>query len=143
MREANLQKLEPFAGVGVADKVFVLAVPFTVLARRSEKLSSERRLSSEKFEYRKSGSDTSSEGSNHDNYDNSLEESIKEDLEILPLGEVCDEVCTSGLGGLNALDDSVWIDNIRPRRQESVHVLSSLLDIALNVHSEPRRFRNG
>ena len=32
LREANLQKLEPFACIGVADKVFVLAVPFTVLA---------------------------------------------------------------------------------------------------------------
>ena len=48
LREADFQELQPFAGVGVADKVFVLAVPFTVLARRSEKLSSERRLSSEK-----------------------------------------------------------------------------------------------
>lgn len=47
LREADLQELEPFACIGIADKVFVLAVPFTVLAGNERRVQAKH----EKVEY--------------------------------------------------------------------------------------------
>lgn len=66
-----------------------------------------------------------------------------ENLEILPLGEVSNEVAAGCLGGDDVLDNRVWIHDESAGGQVILDVRSGLLHIALYIHCEARCFGNG
>lgn len=61
--------------------------------------------------------------------------STKENLAVLPLGEVADEVGPGGLGEFGALVVANGVNNVGTGGEVRVDVLRGLLDVALNVHS--------
>lgn len=68
--------------------------------------------------------------------------SAKQDFAILPFGEMPSEVGPGSLGRLSTLDDSIGVDYESSACQNVLDILRSLLDIALNIHSETGSFRD-
>ena len=61
---------------------------------------------------------------------------------MTPLGEVLQEVTLTRLGSRDALHDRIWIYNESAVREEVLNIGRRLLDIALDIHREPRCFGN-
>ena len=66
-----------------------------------------------------------------------------EELEILPLREVCNEVAAGGLRRLSTLNNRVGVDVVAASSEEVLDVLGRLLDVAFDVHGETGRLGDG
>lgn len=70
--------------------------------------------------------------------------STEQDLAVLPLTKVPAEVLPRSLGEfIGALVVALGVDNICAGGSEGSHVLSRLLNVALDIHSVPGGFRDG
>lgn len=68
--------------------------------------------------------------------------STNEDLEVLPLGEVGNEVAAGGLGRLDTLNDGIGVNVVGTGGQEVVDILGCLLHVTLDIHGETGSLRD-
>ena len=67
----------------------------------------------------------------------------EKNLEVLPSREVRGKILETSLGDDDTLDDCIGIDTEGACRENIADILSSLVEVAFNVHCEPGRLRNG
>lgn len=67
----------------------------------------------------------------------------KQYFAVLPLAEVSTKVSPASLGCINAFNRCILVDVEGPGGKDVLDIISSLLDITLNIHSKTRGFRNG
>jgi len=66
--------------------------------------------------------------------------SSKEDLEVLGLAEIVPEVGPAGLGSVDELDELVCFNVRFGVFQDSLDIMGSPIDVALDIHGKPRGF---
>lgn len=66
----------------------------------------------------------------------------KENLEVLPLTKMCAEVTPAGSGSVYALDESFLVNLFVLSSCDVGDIVCRPVNVALNIHGEPRRLRN-